>query len=66
MIVDKNLKLAKWGVAKFVVPERNFENLVFFSYLLLHGIGLGEDTGISLNDRNVLIIGFLSGKNDRV
>jgi len=26
----------------------------------------GEDTGISLNDRNVLIIGFLSGKNDRV
>ena len=33
---------------------------------LLMASDSGEDTGISLNDRNVLIIGFLSGKNDRV
>lgn len=37
-----------------------------FFHIFTHGIGFGEDTGISLNDRNVLIIGFLSGKNDRV
>ena len=33
---------------------------------LLMASDWGEDTGISLNDRKVLIIGFRSGKNDRV
>ena len=37
-----------------------------FHYLYFMASDSGEDTGISLNDRNVLIIGFLSGKNDRV
>ena len=33
---------------------------------LLMASDSGEDAGISLNDRKVLTIGFLSGKNDRV
>ncbi len=37
-----------------------------FFHIFTHGIGFGGGSGISLNDRNVLIIGFLSGKNDRV
>ena len=31
-----------------------------------HGVGFGDDAGISLNDPKVLVIGFRSGKNDKV
>lgn len=49
------------------VANRSSEELeTSFFISLLMASDSGEDTGISLNDRNVLIIGFLSGKNDRV
>ena len=46
-----------------VVPK-NLNPLFFISLLIASDSG--DDTGISLNERKVLIIGFLSGKNDNV
>ena len=58
VIVDKPRSL-QVGVTNRSPEE--FESSFF--HVLAHG---GEDAGISLNDRKVLTIGFLSGKNDRV
>ncbi len=46
-----------------VVPK-NLKPRFFMSRLMASDSG--EDTGISLNDRTVLVIGCLLGKNDRV
>lgn len=61
MIVDKT-----WSLQMGVANRSSEELETSFFISLLMASDSGEDTGISLNDRNVLIIGFLSGKNDRV
>lgn len=61
MIIDKPRSL-QMSIANGRPEE--FESPFFISLLIASDSG--DDTGISLNERKVLIIGFLSGKNDNV